>query len=207
MFKQLKSIIGILTGLLIAQSTHAALINMGFDTYDSPYLNAVDYFSEVRPMTSLITSGGLSYEDTDGTGTLNINSSSTIYGDMEINDAMLTTNNDGSLRVNGTIHFLTLGSSSTFIGDMAITYGLDDSNSVTQFSYSPIANNGSNHNGLLMIDGPFAWHLLEFNTTTSLLAYVDNPFPVYSPVPVPAALWLFGSGLIGLVGFARRKKT
>jgi len=25
-------------------------------------------------------------------------------------------------------------------------------------------------------------------------------------VPVPAALWLFGSGLIGLAGFARRKK-
>jgi hypothetical protein len=27
-----------------------------------------------------------------------------------------------------------------------------------------------------------------------------------SPVPVPAAAWLFGSGLIGLVGVARRKK-
>lgn len=26
-----------------------------------------------------------------------------------------------------------------------------------------------------------------------------------SPVPVPAAIWLFGSGLLGLVGFARRK--
>ena len=29
----------------------------------------------------------------------------------------------------------------------------------------------------------------------------------FSPVPVPAAVWLFGSGLIGLVGFARRKKA
>ena len=28
-----------------------------------------------------------------------------------------------------------------------------------------------------------------------------------SAVPVPAAVWLFGSGLIGLVGVARRKKT
>lgn len=29
---------------------------------------------------------------------------------------------------------------------------------------------------------------------------------VYTPVPVPAAVWLFGSGLLGLVGIARRKK-
>lgn len=28
-----------------------------------------------------------------------------------------------------------------------------------------------------------------------------------SAVPVPAAVWLFGSGLIGLAGFARRKKV
>jgi len=26
-------------------------------------------------------------------------------------------------------------------------------------------------------------------------------------VPVPAAAWLFGSGLLGLIGVARRKKT
>jgi len=28
-----------------------------------------------------------------------------------------------------------------------------------------------------------------------------------SPVPVPAAVWLFGSGLLGLIGLARRKKA
>lgn len=28
-----------------------------------------------------------------------------------------------------------------------------------------------------------------------------------SPVPIPAAVWLFGSGLIGLLGFSRRKKS
>jgi hypothetical protein len=27
----------------------------------------------------------------------------------------------------------------------------------------------------------------------------------FAPVPVPAAVWLFGSGLIGLIGFARKK--
>ena len=30
---------------------------------------------------------------------------------------------------------------------------------------------------------------------------------VYGVVPIPAAVWLFGSGLIGLIGIARRKKS
>lgn len=29
---------------------------------------------------------------------------------------------------------------------------------------------------------------------------------VVSAIPVPAAIWLFGSGLLGLIGFARRKR-
>jgi hypothetical protein len=40
-------------------------------------------------------------------------------------------------------------------------------------------------------------------------AYIDNLSIVtdVSAVPVPAAVWLFGSGLLGLVGVARRKKS
>ena len=36
-----------------------------------------------------------------------------------------------------------------------------------------------------------------------LLLYKDE----VSAVPIPAAVWLFGSGLIGLAGFARGKKA
>ena len=42
---------------------------------------------------------------------------------------------------------------------------------------------------------------LTFQTSGGVLA-VD-----VQPIPVPAAVWLFGSGLIGLVGIARRKKA
>lgn len=36
---------------------------------------------------------------------------------------------------------------------------------------------------------------------------IDNVIVTTTVVPVPAAVWLFGSGLIGLIGFARRKKA
>lgn len=29
----------------------------------------------------------------------------------------------------------------------------------------------------------------------------------FNPVPIPAAVWLFGSGLLGLIGFAKRKSA
>jgi hypothetical protein len=35
---------------------------------------------------------------------------------------------------------------------------------------------------------------------------LDNVQVAVAPVPVPPAVWLFGSGLLGLVGIARRKK-
>jgi len=47
--------------------------------------------------------------------------------------------------------------------------------------------------GVKMIDGAFTGYNANFDFTTA--------------VPVPAAVWLFGSGLLGLVGVARRKKA
>lgn len=55
----------------------------------------------------------------------------------------------------------------------------------------------------------------DFRRGGDLYANSDSPTDGYvlvgqwsvSPVPIPAAIWLFGSGLIGLVGLARRKNT
>ncbi len=37
------------------------------------------------------------------------------------------------------------------------------------------------------------------------LAQINSTLP--DPVPLPAAVWLFGSGLVGSVGVARKKKV
>lgn len=39
----------------------------------------------------------------------------------------------------------------------------------------------------------------------SVGAWFDDPIPPVSAVPVPAAVWLFGTGILGLIGVARRK--
>ena len=50
--------------------------------------------------------------------------------------------------------------------------------------------NGDGINGIPIIDGPFIGFSANFNL---------------SAVPIPASFWLFGSGLIGLFGFMRRR--
>jgi len=44
-------------------------------------------------------------------------------------------------------------------------------------------------------------------TTVANCAAATSHVSAYGVVPVPAAVWLFGSGLLGLVGIARRKKA
>ena len=46
-----------------------------------------------------------------------------------------------------------------------------------------------------------------YNFSQQNVRYAGITEDIAPPVPVPAAIWLFGSGLIGLVGVARRKKS
>ena len=53
--------------------------------------------------------------------------------------------------------------------------------------------------------GDFVSINLSFASGTDLLGHWDAT--TFTVVPVPAAVWLFGSGLLGLVGVARRKSA
>jgi hypothetical protein len=87
--------------------------------------------------------------------------------------------------------------------------------STSASALTPVDNaSGSNLEGLGIIAGESMSELvLAYND--NYLGFVDSDFDdmlvraefIPTAVPVPAAVWLFGSGLLGLVGIARRKKT
>lgn len=55
-------------------------------------------------------------------------------------------------------------------------------------------------------ENPF--QLWEEDVGTAIVAYnAVESWADFTVVPVPAAVWLFGSGLLGLIAVARRKKT
>jgi hypothetical protein len=83
-------------------------------------------------------------------------------------------------------------------------------------------NTGGNIGGNPMADGSFQGSNANFDVTVLTPTGFDEgatiaPFCDFDPsgnlcappppVPVPAAVWLFGSGLLGLVGVARRRKV
>ena len=66
--------------------------------------------------------------------------------------------------------------------------------------------------GDFIFDGQFVVGAEYQLIATSYTAFSDYYYEAWqfdlttSPVPVPAAVWLFGSGLLGLIGAARRRK-
>jgi len=68
--------------------------------------------------------------------------------------------------------------------------------------------------GILLVPGSFNFEATPGDYFVSFFGFADVSAPQLgqygieiSQVPVPAAAWLFCSGLIGLIGISRRKKA
>ena len=88
----------------------------------------------------------------------------------------------------------TTGVSPDAWGSYSISLDLSDpslADQILQFGFNTTATNYEN-------SGVFYDNICFSN---------DGGASCVSAVPVPAAIWLFGSGLLGLVGMARRKKA
>ena len=103
----------------------------------------------------------------------------------------------------GTEEFTNLTSSSDFSLKNGISHNWS---ALGSFDMTTSTWQGVDHVGLSLTN------LLTATSVDGGTAYIDKNsiggvgFTFETIVPVPAAAWLFGSGLLGLVGFARRKK-
>lgn len=119
------------------------------------------------------------------------------HGLAFLDDILYFNNGDGEL-----FTIDTGTGAATFVGDSGVEFnangGINPDNNL--YYGVDLSNPGSGSN--------FNLHLIDVSTATAVDSILlDRQLHTLTFVPVPAAVWLFGSGLIGLVGVARRKNA
>jgi len=176
--------ISLTAALVFSSSANAALIT---ETFTSTVSSGA--------FAGAIATGSFTYENSliIGDGFIDLNQglssvSLTVFGQTftEANDIAYSRGLPGLEFENGALTLLDFYISET---SMLVDGSLD--NDVTNINLEGVNDFGS-----------FTLNQTASNTYNG--SFIVNEL---STVPVPAAVWLFGSGLIGLVGIARRKKA
>jgi hypothetical protein len=92
-------------------------------------------------------------------------------------------------------------------GKPALNKGVDVGNTFF-FVGGPLTQNSSVFTASNSFSGDLAYDLMTVKIDFSLSANSAvglSGFVQQTPVPIPAAVWLFGSGMLGIVGIARRR--
>ena len=86
---------------------------------------------------------------------------------------------------------------------------LFDLDSTTVFTGATHTQDGTWYQDLYSFVATSTSHRLDFRLATGAQAYmgIDGISLDRASVPAPAAIWLFGIGLVGLIGFSKRKKA
>lgn len=151
-----------------------------------------------------------------GTG---ITGSNILIGSMIVQG---TTASDGTYTVDALLNFDTFANTISIVGDIA-SLGISGdtllSGSFTTSSYSVFPGptevfdatgpdtKSSALLGALGIPSNTQFGFFGFSIESAQGSVVSTDIINTSVIPVPAAIWLFGSGLLGLAGIARTKKA
>lgn len=166
----------------------------------------IDFESDFAFSSTEITFGSANFISTDGTG---LHRTTGFSGDT----VRLAAQNSGGIRIDLDPGFFAIGMD---VGELfsGVSFGtfslLDTDNNLIGFHEMEVGFFGPTPSfigwsGDVEI-GSFQFDILEGSNTFET---IDNVMlgNSTSVVPVPAAAWLFGSGMLALTGLARRKKT
>jgi len=166
-----------------------------------------EWFELFNPTSSAINLEGLTLSD-DGSNSNTISTGGPLLigaGQYFVMAKNGDNNTNGGFSADYVYSNFTLGNS----GDQIIFSS--GANELLRFNYSAgfdVAGQSMELIGLPMIEANYA---LTSITLTYGLGDIGTPGAAGSftpaPVPVPAAAWLFGSGLMGLIGIGRRRKA
>jgi len=192
--------------------TGSAFASLSYDvTVDTSSLNGQGgyLYLQYDPLNGLASTATVSNFATNGTlgaqDTVDVVNGSAVKGTL-LSGSVVFANTNG---VNDYNHAITFGNSLSFLLSFNSTPGAP-AGGVSTFSLglfgdalgsTPLMNtNGGNTAPGTVIDVN-----LQNDGTTSVDQYVQQA--TATPTPIPAAAYLFGSGLLGLVGIRRKAKN
>ena len=158
---------------------------------------------------SFSPSGGVLEGANINIGALTI-AGSTSDGAYAVTDGVLSFNTGTqNLNIQGSVAGLGISSQTLLTGTMdEFFYGYSNGNTLNFFSASGSSVLSTDLLSAIGLSGT-GFEYLAYNIESNELGQVINTGVVNttSVVPLPAAAWLFGSAILGLLGIARRKKA
>ena len=205
-----KSIIGATCAcafMLITTTSHAALIDNGGSTIDSDTgLEWLDLTATVGQGYNDIIGGfggyaaaGYVHATTSQLCTLWSNAGAGLPGCTSSTEKLT-----GSISQASADHITGLFGDTTISNDIFSSLGIFDGGQIGS-GFIGLGCIEAGERGACSLGPPFAERDLQWAYLTDSSGNAGNWLVRDAVVPIPSAVWLFGSGLLGLIGFARRK--
>ena len=222
--KKIRGLAGIFTCCLFASQAHAAVISTSTTTVSGANISGLNLFDPaLGTLTEVNILGSLSYTfDIDlstyvidtaqphqvdavvGVAITLIDDSAGVLIDVAAENVPFNCSSSGSISCTGSI------SPQQIINSSTVNRTITSSNLLSIFT-------GSGNIDFLQLESiPMAVDFLSSNNIDesrfhagSSLLNLNADITVtynYSPVPIPAAIWFFGSGLLSMIVIARRKQ-
>jgi len=199
---------------LLATTTQAALLNLTLADFPDIVSGFIDisYDASTDASTGMFIASGFAFQLKDGSGIESIDSG--IFNLVATIDSSGTLLAGGTLTIGGTIAGLGFTSGTLLTGDLTAFGFPDGGGDPLEFLFDVTGGDaaglyGSTAGIILGFSGFGGDFTTDFDNLDGTMAGTGYGVADTAPIatPVPAALWLFGSGLLCLAGMTRRRRA